>query len=74
MNCLCLQIPGTDVTLHPGSRVRLHRFSTVQWEVRHGWYSFDDNREICGWYLVMIGSTTVKPIFKIDLQDIYSVD
>lgn len=73
-NSVSLNIPGTNQFISPGCRVRLGRFEMDEWEVKFGWYSFDNNRMIYGVYLVELGSMRVKPLLKTDLDDIYMVD
>lgn len=75
-NCTCLSIniPELGITLVPGSRIRLDRFETETWTLHHGWYSFDGNRAICGWYLTSSDGTITRSLQLIDLDDIYMVE
>ena len=73
-NGLQLQIPDTCECIRPGSKIRLHRFSTECWIVNHGWFEFDGNRPVCGWYLVNAEKGIIKPLLKTDLDDIYLVE
>ena len=68
-----LYLPNSNISLTPGVRVRLHRFDAQIWIVKFGWYSFGGNRAVCGWYLQREYEDVVKPIFQIDLDDIYVV-
>ena len=77
-DCYCskngLKIPDNDVCIYPGDVVILGRFSTIRWKVKFGWFSYEGNRKICGWYLVKLDDChTVKPIQETDLYDIYTV-
>jgi hypothetical protein len=71
-----LQYPN-DVTrqLMPGHIVKLGRFDDISWVVNYGWYSCDDNRSVCGWYLVSkTPKPQIKPIHITDLDDIYIIE
>jgi len=68
-----LYIPGSNIQIHPGDKVKLHRFDSQIWIVKFGWYSFGGNRAVCGWYLQKEFESVVKPIFQIDLDDIYVI-
>ena len=72
-NKLTLEVPNANTTISPGNKIRLGRFSAQVWVVRFGWYSFGGNRSVCGWYLESESSDDIKPIFKIDLDDIYII-
>lgn len=73
-NCLTIQVPNTDIVLHPGDNVMLGRFDTKIWMLNHGWYSWGGNRPMCGWYLIDTqDSTNIKPLLEPDLLDIHSV-
>lgn len=70
-----LPIPNSDMCIYPKSRIILDRFSTEWWEVGYGWYSFDGNRKICGWYLTSLDDPDrIKPIQDTDLYDIYMIE
>ena len=72
MNDLRIEIPEFNMTLVPGTRVRLGRFESTVWVVSHGWYSWGGNRPQCGWYLFdETNPSTVKPLQLPDLDDIY---
>lgn len=71
---MSLQIPETCMYLHPGDKVKLHRFDSILWIVSYGWFTFDGNRGICGWYLTNFETGKIKPIMKTDLRDIYLID
>ena len=43
-----LQIPGTELFIHPEDKVKLGRFSDKVWIVRFGWFSYANNRPFCG--------------------------
>ena len=72
-NNLTLEVPNANTTISPGNKIRLGRFSAQVWVVRFGWSSFGGNRSVCGWYLESEASDDIKPIFKIDLDDIYII-
>ena len=70
-----LNIPNTHRYIHPGDRIKLGRFDSVEWVVCYGWYSWGDNRPVCGWYLTCKDNpSTIKPLQLPDLQDIYYVE
>lgn len=70
-----VNIPELGLCLHPGMYVKIGRFSKITWLLQHGWFSFSGNREICGWYLVNVDNIEdIRPLQKIDLVDIYSVE
>jgi hypothetical protein len=73
VNNLTLEVPNANTTISPGNKVQLGRFDAQVWIVRFGWYSFGGNRSVCGWYLQAEASDEIKPIFKIDLDDIYII-
>lgn len=68
-----LYIPNCNTYICPGYKVKLQRFDAQIWIVKFGWYSFGDNRAVCGWYLQKEFEAEVKPIFQIDLDDIYVI-
>lgn len=68
-----LAVPGTCICLKPGCKLKIHRFDSDIWTVNFGWFSFDGNREICGWYMVRLSDAEIKPIFKCDLNDCYLI-
>lgn len=68
-----LYLPNCSIKIVPGNKVRLHRFDAQVWIVKFGWYSFGGNRAVCGWYLQKEFEPEVKPIFQIDLDDIYVI-
>lgn len=69
-----LQIPGTDIYLHPGNKVKLSRFDNAQWIVQFGWFSYSGNRPFCGWFLVAEDGSVTKPLQLPDLSDIYLIE
>lgn len=69
-----LDVPNTNICLHPGNKVKLGRFETDAWIVNYGWYSFGGNRPVCGWYLIRVCDNTVKPLQLTDLDDIYMIE
>jgi hypothetical protein len=72
-NILC--IPGSSIRINPGNVVVLGRFSSIRWKVGFGWFSYDGNRKICGWYLTQVDDNTViKPVQETDLYDIYILE
>lgn len=68
-----LKLPNSDICICPGDKIKLGRFESTVWIVNYGWFNFDCNRDICGWYLTDISKGTIKPIFKTDLDDCYYV-
>lgn len=70
---MTLEVPNAHTTISPGYKIQLGRFDAQVWIVRFGWYSFGGNRSVCGWYLESESSDDIKPIFKIDLDDIYII-
>lgn len=68
-----LYVPNSNIYLKPGYKIKLRRFDAQVWIVKFGWYSFGGNRAVCGWYLQKEFEAEVKPIFQIDLDDIYVV-
>ncbi len=70
---MTLEVPNANTTISPGYKIQIGRFDAQVWIVRFGWYSFGGNRSVCGWYLEAEGSEDIKPIFKIDLDDIYVI-
>lgn len=74
MYCNVLEIPNTCIKLHPGDIIKIGRFNNVSWQVGYGWYQFDGNRSICGWYVINLNETDkIKPITDSDIIDIYLV-
>ena len=77
MTCCCcrIPIPGTELFLTPGCRVKLGRFETEMWTVHMGWAAIDGNRPICCWYLVSLNdSKRIKTLQQPDLIDIYLIE
>lgn len=72
-NDLTLYVPNANTNIAPGYKIQLSRFNAQVWIVRFGWYNFGGNRSVCGWYLEAESSEEIKPIFKIDLDDIYII-
>lgn len=78
--CTCcnkqgLSVPNCKTTIYPDNIVVLGRFSTIRWRVGFGWFSYEGNRQICGWYLTQIDNPkSVKPIQETDLYDIYILE
>lgn len=70
---MTLEVPNIHRTISPGNKIQIGRFNAKVWIVRFGWYSFGGNRSVCGWYLEAESGEEVKPIFKIDLDDIYII-
>lgn len=74
-DCLCVKIPNANTCIKPGYRIKIGRFSCFTWIVKYGWYAWAGNREVIGWYLVDINDkNTIKPLQKIDIDDIYIID
>lgn len=69
-----LEIPGTNLYLRPGCKVKLGRFQSEIWIVNFGWFSFGGNRPFCGWHLTKDNGLTVKPLQLPDLDDIYMLE
>ena len=72
-NNISLEVPNANISIVPGNKVQLGRFNAKVWIVRFGWYNFGGNRSVCGWYLEAESGEEIKPIFKIDLDDIYII-
>ena len=72
-NNISLEVPNANLSIVPGNKVQLGRFDANVWIVRFGWYNFGGNRSVCGWYLEAESGNEIKPIFKIDLDDIYII-
>lgn len=71
-SCFCL--PGVDICIQPGCKVKLGRFDDQSWVVGYGWYSWGGNRPFCGWYLINCQSGGIKPLQKTDTDDIYLIE
>ena len=69
-----LEIPGTKDCLKPGDKIKLGRFQSKLWTVHYGWFDFAGNRAFCGWFLTSLDTGDVKPLLKIDLDDIYLIE
>lgn len=69
-----IPIPGTNEYLQQGYKVKLGRFNTEKWVLNHGWFEYDGNKPMCGWYLTNIDTFKIKPLLKPDLIDIYIVE
>ena len=70
-----LQIPGTNKYLFPNCKVKLGRFESTVWVVLYGWYSWAENRPVCGWYLKdEYNPSVIKPLQLPDLDDIYFIE
>ena len=72
-NNLSLEVPNANTVIVPGNKIQIGRFSAKIWIVRFGWYNYGGNRSVCGWYLEAESGNEIKPIFKIDLDDIYII-
>lgn len=68
-----LKLPNSDICIHPGDKIKLGRFESTIWIVGYGWFNFDCNRDLCGWYLTDMDKGVIKPLFKTDLDDCYYV-
>ena len=74
-NFIMLDVPTiTYLFMSRILKVKLHRFDNRFWIVNYGWFDFDGNREICGWYLSDIQTGEVKPLLRTDLDDIYVIE
>lgn len=70
-----LPLPGGKRCIYPGNIIILGRFSSIKWKVGFGWFSYEGNRQICGWYLSQVDNRNIiKPIQETDLYDIYVVE
>lgn len=70
-----LTIPGTDIKIYPGYKIKLDRFDDIIWTVKHGWYTTDSNRAVNGWYLQRTSvADAIKPIQETDLYDVIIID
>jgi hypothetical protein len=69
-----LVIPEYNITVVPGSVIKIGRFNRELWVVGYGWYSWGGNRPVCGWYLTNELSKEVKPLYYTDLEDTYMVE
>lgn len=69
-----LIIPEYDITITPGTILKIGRFDRESWVVGYGWYSWGGNRPVCGWYLTNAMSKEVKPLYYTDLEDTYLVE
>lgn len=73
--CIKLNVPGTDIFITPGCKVKLGRFESEIWVCKHGWYSYAGNRQVCGWYMYSKDNPSkIKPISMTDLDDIYLIE
>ena len=69
-----LECPDQHMSILAGSIVRLGRFSSIEWMVAYGWYTWGGNRPVCGWYLMQCDApSNLKPLQAIDLDDIYII-
>lgn len=69
-----LAAPDGSFVLRPTNQVRLSRFDSKVWVVEYGWYSWGNNRPVCGWYLRdKSDPKLIKPLQLSDLDDIYFV-
>lgn len=73
-NSIELTIPEYDLTIYPGSVVRIGRFGGTDFRVGYGWYAWGGNRPVCGWYLTNILTQEIKPLQYTDLEDTYLVE
>ena len=69
-----LIIPEYDLTITPGTVVRIGRFCGTDFRVGYGWYGWGGNRPVCGWYLTNILTQEIKPLQYTDLEDTYLVE
>lgn len=69
-----LIIPEYDITLTPGTAIRIGRLSHEIWIVQYGWYAWGGNRPVCGWYLQGDLTKAIKPLQYTDVEDIYIVE
>lgn len=72
---MILKNPYTSNQLYPGNIIKLNRFKDTLWILRYGWFSYNSNRLICGWYLVdKNDKDNIKPFQLNDFDDIYLVE
>ncbi len=76
--CCCakngLSLPDKSTCIYPNNIILLERFSTIKWKVGFGWFSYEGNRKIYGWYLTNVDDPKmIKPIQDTDLYDVYVV-
>lgn len=72
--CARLDLPEHNMYICAGDRIRLGRFSDIEWIVGYGWYTWGGNRPVCGWYLMQLNTPgELKPLNSTDLIDIYVV-
>lgn len=70
-----LYVPQLNQNLVPGCRVKLGRFESTVWVVSYGWYSWAENRPVCGWYLQNnFDPSEIKPLQLPDLDDLYFIE
>lgn len=70
-----LELPNKSLYIYPGNIITLGRFETEKWRVCFGWFSYDGNRKICGWYLQnLMNPCKFKPIQETDLFDVFVVE
>lgn len=78
--CLCcsktgLPLPDHHTFIFPDNIIVLGRFSSTKWRVGYGWFSYEGNRKIYGWYLTQLSNPKIiKPIQETDLYDVYVVE
>ena len=72
---LVLSVPGNDIELRIGNKIKLGRFETKVWEVSYGWYAWAGNRPVCGWYITeSTKPSNLKPLHLSDLDDIIFIE
>lgn len=70
-----LPTDAPNLHIRNGSKIKIGRFSPTIWCVTYGWYSFDGNRNMLGWYLVSSEDPTfIRPLMDIDLYDCYEIE
>lgn len=73
--CMCIPVPNAEICIKPNDIIKLGRFDLDMWKVQYGWYSWGENRPVCGWYLVSTQSDQkIKPLQLPDIDDIYIIE
>lgn len=73
---LVIPVPGVPGQfIEPGCIIKIGRFSRVRWRVKHGWYSYANNRPVYGFFLVNESNMNeIRPLQKPDLNDVYLIE
>ena len=66
--------PYTGKTLYPDTLIKLNRFPNIVWILKYGWYPFDIDNLVCGWYLMQENDhKIIRPLQINDFDDIYLI-